>query len=543
MEAISTPGTAASSRENPRRTGFSQGGDEHGGAIGQRALRLADPAPDAEIFVDVRLLEHSPFAPRRLCPFLLEDDRLACGRAMLLADDAVRLSLPWEATAPVDVGEAQFRLPLLREGEAPDRAGRADLSAEGAIEFAISYPRHEDRAPHPFEPRLEPGRLQAVRDADPHAFPAPGAAGEDLPLRQRAWGPDQQRVPRLPVRLHPEEGNRDRAERGRSENTTTCEIDNRRLAPLLPGEVDHLRGTDRLAIHALDTFAMVGHGDVTPDRPHAAVRFAKAAAGAPRLRDPPAEEPVPSHERQQCPERTQVPAPEPPLVPLHGEDAEEEEPHERGGPEDRLLEGEEVGLEEAVDRFRNRGDRPGRPVETVEDPVEHEVQRGEDGDGERPDEDADRVEKEYPLKREQRGGGEEEEDEELVPPPGYGHRVLPSGLPEHRRVRGIDYGAERAEPSAEEAAQHDREERDDQRGPDQPDERSPRKGGGPRHQGIEPEKEVDRVRENIVVLVLRVQEEENEEKEHHPLRDAPKRPRRLHPKSPALARIIAAGCT
>src|SRR5512141_880860 len=543
MEAISTPGTAASSREHPRRTGFSPGGDEHGGAIGQRALRLADPAPDAEILVDVRLLEHSPFAPRRLCPFLLEDDRLACGRAMLLADDAVRLPFPREATAPVDVGEAQLRLPLLREGEAPDRAGRTDLSAEGAVEFAIPDPRHEDRAPHPFDARLEPGRLQAVRDADPHAFPAPGAACEELPLRQRAWGPDQQRVPRLPARLHPEEGNRDRPENGRSENAPAGEIYGRRLSSLLAGEVDHLRGTDRLAIHALDALAVVGHVDVAPDRPHAAVRFAKAAAGAPRLRDPPAKESEPSRERQKCPERTQVPAPEPPLILFRGEDAEEEESHDHRGPENRLFEREEVSFEEPVDRFRNRGDRPGHPIEAVEDLVEDQVQRGEDGDGKRPDEDADRVEEEYPLKREQRGGGEKEEDEELVPPPGHGHRILPSDYPEHRRVHGIDHGAQRAEPSAEEAAQRDREERDDQRGPDQPDERPPRKGGGPRHQGIEPEKQVDRVRKDVVVLVLRVQEEEDEEKEHHPLRDAPKRPRRLHPKSPALARIIAAGCT
>ena len=144
------------------------------------------------------------------------------------------------------------------------------------------------------------------------------------------------------------------------------------------------------------------------------------------------------------------------------------------------------------------------------------------------------------MQREQRGGGEEEEDEELVPPPGIGHRVLPPGLPEHRRVRGVDHGAERAEPSAEEAAQRDREERDDQRGPDQPDERPPRKGGGPRHQGIEPEKQVDRVRKDVVVLVLRVQEEEDEEKEHDPLRGAPKRPRRLHPGTSGVVTFLSA---
>ena len=84
------------------------------------------------------------------------------------------------------------------------------------------------------------------------------------------------------------------------------------------------------------------------------------------------------------------------------------------------------------------------------------------------------------------------------------------------------------------AAQRDREERDDQRGPDQSDERPPRKGGGPRHQGIEPEKQVDRVREDVVVLVLRVQEEEDEKKEHRPLRHTPKRSRRLHPGIPGV---------
>ncbi len=135
---------------------------------------------------------------------------------------------------------------------------------------------------------------------------------------------------------------------------------------------------------------------------------------------------------------------------------------------------------------------------------------------------------------EERWMSKEEEDEELVPPPGYGYRVFPPDFSEQRRIRGVDHGAERAEPSAKEAAQHDREERDDQRGPDQPDERPPREGGGPRHQGIEPEKQVDRVRKDVVVLVLRVQEEEGEEKEHHPLRGAPKRPRRLHPGTPGV---------
>jgi hypothetical protein len=143
-------------------------------------------------------------------------------------------------------------------------------------------------------------------------------------------------------------------------------------------------------------------------------------------------------------------------------------------------------------------------------------------------------------KRKTHCSGKEEEDEELVPSPGYGHRVLPSGLPEHRRIRGVDHGAERAEPSAEEAAQRDREERDDQRGPDQPDDRPPRKGGGPRHQGIEPEKQVDRVRKDIVVLVLRVQEEEGEEKEHRPLRGAPKRPRLLHPGTSGVVTFLSA---
>src|SRR4030042_3401793 len=100
---------------------------------------------------------------------------------MLLADDAVGLPRPREAAAPVDVGEAQFHLPLFVERETPDRPGRADLPAERAVVLAIPDSRHEDRAPHPLEPRLEPCRLEAVRDADPHALPAPGAAGGELP--------------------------------------------------------------------------------------------------------------------------------------------------------------------------------------------------------------------------------------------------------------------------------------------------------------------------------------------------------------------------
>src|SRR5205823_10920069 len=97
------------------------------------------------------------------------EDCLRADGADLLADDAVGIHRPGEATPLVVERRAGLDRPLrleradaelLGDRDLADRARRADLRAEGAVQLAPAHLRDHDRGPEPLEPRLEHRRLE-----------------------------------------------------------------------------------------------------------------------------------------------------------------------------------------------------------------------------------------------------------------------------------------------------------------------------------------------------------------------------------------------
>ena len=150
-----------------------------------------------------------------------------------------------------------------------DGAGRADVAAKRAVVFATAQPRHDPRRPQPFQPGLGQGRLQAAGGADLHAQTASGAAGEELPLGQRARRTDQALVARQAAGLrrgaeqdqpagaaqHGPQGGRNAAQETASRAAGGPAGGGRRSA--LPGpcetEAETPLGTGRRAVEAPET--------------------------------------------------------------------------------------------------------------------------------------------------------------------------------------------------------------------------------------------------------------------------------------------------
>src|SRR5581483_5224072 len=163
--------------------------------IGQhRAVVLADAAARTELLIHRRdALDAALIARRgdgqrrvfrqRVVEGVLEDDG-GVG-ADFRAHDAVTPAVPGHAGRAVHVRQAHLQLvPLILPGERADGVRRADIAARGTFLRARPNTWNQDRRPQPLQARLEGRRLQRVGRADLHALGAARAGGQELALRQ-----------------------------------------------------------------------------------------------------------------------------------------------------------------------------------------------------------------------------------------------------------------------------------------------------------------------------------------------------------------------
>src|SRR5258706_4132496 len=174
------------------------------GIVHDRALALADAAADAELRPHVRLLQDDLLTVPARDRLLVRADRLRRDGADLLAHDARRLHRPRQAAPLVEERGAEADRALVAvgaEAELPlerrllDRAGRADLGAERAVELAEADREVHHGRPEALEARLrQRRRLEDVRRADVDALVALDAPLEELRFRDGAGRPDRLRV-------------------------------------------------------------------------------------------------------------------------------------------------------------------------------------------------------------------------------------------------------------------------------------------------------------------------------------------------------------
>ena len=96
-----------------------------------------------------------------------------------------------ETSSRIDDGHSYFNFFFVLNGQLPDRAGGTDLTAEGASKFAITDGGNKPGCPYSLKSGFDEGRLEAVGDADFHAFSATNAPSEKFPLIQCSRRPDQ----------------------------------------------------------------------------------------------------------------------------------------------------------------------------------------------------------------------------------------------------------------------------------------------------------------------------------------------------------------
>ena len=161
--------------------------------IPDRTLILTDSAAVTEGGIYIWALQYF----RRSIPKLniegLEPDSLRGRRADLFADNAVGIHRPGQTPSPVEKGGADLDLLLSRTlsyfflyGKRADRPCGAYAAAEHTVVFTVTDPVDEDRCPYPLKSSLEQCRLDNVRRADLHTFPALDAPSEEVPFGDRA---------------------------------------------------------------------------------------------------------------------------------------------------------------------------------------------------------------------------------------------------------------------------------------------------------------------------------------------------------------------
>src|SRR5258706_667894 len=192
------------------------------GIVHDWALALADAAADAELRPHVRLLQDDLLTVPARDRLLVRADRLRRDGADLLAHDARRLHRPRQAAPLVEERGAEADRALVAvgaEAELPlerrllDRAGRADLGAERAVELAEADREVHHGRPEALEARLrQRRRLEDVRRADVDALVA-----LDAPLEELRLGDGAGRADRLWVEAALVHGLREAEERERQD--------------------------------------------------------------------------------------------------------------------------------------------------------------------------------------------------------------------------------------------------------------------------------------------------------------------------------------
>jgi len=150
---------------------------------------LADAAADAQSGIHVRPAQRDGIAVALDDGDFARENGLGRHGTDFLADDARRFHGPRQAAALVKKRGAELDRPFLVEragagfflnGDALDRAGRADLAAERAVHLAETDLHVEDWRPDAFEAGFHQRRLQHVRRADADALVAFDAAVEKI---------------------------------------------------------------------------------------------------------------------------------------------------------------------------------------------------------------------------------------------------------------------------------------------------------------------------------------------------------------------------
>ena len=114
---------------------------------------------------------------------LAGENRLRANRAIFLTDDARSIHSPGQAPAAVDKGSSDFYRALfnilaqalaLLKADGPDGSCRAKMATGDAIVLttAGADSKVEHRCPQAFQSGRQPGRVDYIGGADPHALPA-----------------------------------------------------------------------------------------------------------------------------------------------------------------------------------------------------------------------------------------------------------------------------------------------------------------------------------------------------------------------------------
>ena len=153
--------------------------------IHDRAFVFADAAADAQFGIDVGPGERDLFAPAVGDGDFAGVDGFGRGGADFFADHAGRVHGPGQAAPPVVKGRTGFDraeisefadAEFLRDGDFRDGAGGADLSAQGAVEFAVAHPHIHNGRPDAFHAGFKQGGLEDVGGAHANALVAFDAA-------------------------------------------------------------------------------------------------------------------------------------------------------------------------------------------------------------------------------------------------------------------------------------------------------------------------------------------------------------------------------
>jgi len=150
--------------------------------------------------------------------------------AVFLADDAVELLREGQADVPVYDGSADDALSLLFKGEPGYGAGGANLSAEGAIVFAVSQPGYDDGHEQARDTRPCEIGVEGASQAHLHTLAAPDTLLEEITLAR-----DARRAKETVVLFRVTEGERPGEEKARNQ---ACEEDPLRHEGL-PLSFDH----------------------------------------------------------------------------------------------------------------------------------------------------------------------------------------------------------------------------------------------------------------------------------------------------------------